>query len=98
MQDLREKGIKLAAMDVSKEESVAGAVKEILGAAGRVDLLVCNAGTLPPCLIFAKCIATTVGSCHIVRMPMPDPRSDLQAQHRIIWAEIQHGGAVKVQI
>jgi NAD(P)-dependent dehydrogenase (short-subunit alcohol dehydrogenase family) len=44
MEDLLKKNIKLAAMDVSNGESVVGAVKDILAATGRIDVLICNAG------------------------------------------------------
>ena len=44
MEDLRNKGIQVAAMDVSQAESVAGAVKEILATSHRIDVLICNAG------------------------------------------------------
>jgi len=48
MEGLREKGIELAEMDVSRGESVVGAVKEILAAKGHIDVLLCNAGKLSP--------------------------------------------------
>jgi NAD(P)-dependent dehydrogenase (short-subunit alcohol dehydrogenase family) len=44
MQELRERGVKTLAMDVTDDESTALGVKEILGTAGRIDVLVNNAG------------------------------------------------------
>ena len=44
MQDLREHGIKTLAMDVTDEESAALGVKQIVAEAGRIDVLVNNAG------------------------------------------------------
>jgi NAD(P)-dependent dehydrogenase (short-subunit alcohol dehydrogenase family) len=44
MQELRERGIKTLAMDVTDDESTTAGVKEILAEAGRIDVLVNNAG------------------------------------------------------
>jgi NAD(P)-dependent dehydrogenase (short-subunit alcohol dehydrogenase family) len=44
MEGLRERGIKTLAMDVTDDESTAVGVKEILADAGRIDVLVNNAG------------------------------------------------------
>ena len=44
MQQLRQRGIKTLAMDVTDDDSTAVGVKEILAEAGRIDVLVNNAG------------------------------------------------------
>lgn len=44
MQELRERGIRTLAMDVTDDESASLGVKQILGACGRIDVLVNNAG------------------------------------------------------
>ncbi len=44
MQDLRDQGVRTLAMDVTDDESAALGVKQILAEAGRIDVLVNNAG------------------------------------------------------
>ena len=44
MDDLRQQGVKVLAMDVTDETSMAAGVKSIISGEGRIDVLINNAG------------------------------------------------------
>lgn len=46
LQTISGEGIEAVTLDVTSEESVTAAVKEIIAAAGRIDVLICNAGVV----------------------------------------------------